>query len=160
MRVIGLIRRGGTFAVRFRIPADLRVRLGMTEFHRSLHTRDPREAERLGRQAVAWFWRQMESMRRMESVSRSDLEQAAQSYFEQLLSGHPTLPTIPMGSLAAREERRTELRSDLLALQKLIAGEAFAPTVESAAREMLFNHRLEPGQLSDADRHAATLLAA
>ena len=96
----------------------------------------------------------------METVSRSDLEQAAQSYFEQLLKGHPTLPPLPLSNLAAREERRTELRSDLSVLQKFIAGEAFAPTVEGAAREMLFNHRMEPDQLNEADRHTATLLAA
>lgn len=114
----------------------------------------------MGLQAVAWFWRQMESMRRMETASRADLEKAAQSYFEQLLSDHRTLPAMLLGNLAAREDRRRELRSDLLMLQKFLAGEAIIPAVDSAAREMLFNHRLEPDQLSSTEKHAAAVLAA
>ncbi|MDR7232733.1 hypothetical protein J2X45_003842, partial [Caulobacter sp. BE264] len=160
MRVIGLKKRGGTFVVRFRIPAELRSRLGMTEFHRSLHTRDPQEAERLGLQAAAWFWRQMESIGRMETATRSDLEQAAKWYFEQLLRGHPSLPVIPLSNPVEREERRAELRADLAVLRKFIAETAFSPTINGAARDMLLHQGIELDQLDDDDKRAAIKLAA
>lgn len=79
-----LLRRGAVYSVRFRVPADLRGKIGMVEFTRSLHTSDPAEARKRCLGATAWFRSTIVRLRYMPSPSRADLEDAAVAYFAEL----------------------------------------------------------------------------
>lgn len=79
-----LARRGAIYLVRFRLPVDLAARLRMVEFRRSLQTADPALARRRCAAATLWFKTQMDRFRSMQSLTRKDLERAAQSFFSHL----------------------------------------------------------------------------
>lgn len=83
-----LLRRGAVYAVRFRIPADLKAKIGMAEFTRSLHTSDPAEARTRCLGATVWFRTAIVRLRQMPAPSRTDLEEAARSLFEKLAAEH------------------------------------------------------------------------
>ena len=82
-----LARRGAVYLVRFRLPHDLAVRLGILELRRSLHTTDSRLAKARCLEATRWFRTTVEELRSMTEPSRAALELAALSYFEHLKAG-------------------------------------------------------------------------
>ncbi len=77
-----LARRGAVYQVRFRLPADLAISMGMAEFRRSLHTSNYQAARALCLRATVWFTSEVERLRAMPHPTRSDLEAAARAYFE------------------------------------------------------------------------------
>lgn len=77
-----LARRGAVYQVRFRLPADLAISMGMAEFRRSLHTSNYQTARALCLKATVWFTSEVERLRAMAHPTRSDLEAAARAYFE------------------------------------------------------------------------------
>lgn len=77
-----LARRGAVYQVRFRLPADLAISIGMAEFRRSLHTSNYQTARALCLKATVWFTSEIERLRAMAHPTRSDLEAAARAYFE------------------------------------------------------------------------------
>lgn len=79
-----LARRGAIYLVRFRLPVDLVPRFGMADFRRSLKTADPALARRRCSDATVWFQMQMDRCRAMQTLTRKDLEQAAQNFFAHL----------------------------------------------------------------------------
>ncbi|MEP6785466.1 MAG: DUF6538 domain-containing protein [Sphingomonadales bacterium] len=83
-RPVHLHRRGAVYAVRFRIPLDLCVSLGVVELRRSLQTADFDEARRRCLKATIWFRATMDKLRANLTASRADLEYAAQVFFAQL----------------------------------------------------------------------------
>lgn len=70
--------------MRFRIPADLVLSLGVVEFQKSLHTKDLTIAKRRCLSATNWFRGTMERLRHTGSPSKADLEAAARTFFAEL----------------------------------------------------------------------------
>lgn len=81
-----MARRGAVYFVRFRVPADLVVSLGIGEFRRSLHTADAVTARRRCIDAAAWFRTVMDELRAMPKPTRADLENAARRYLARLVA--------------------------------------------------------------------------
>ena len=83
-RASHLLRRGAVYSVRLRIPADLKRKIGMAEFARSLHTTAPAEARTRCLSAIAWFRSTIAWLQLMPFSARSDLDQAASACFSKL----------------------------------------------------------------------------
>lgn len=79
-------RRGAIYFVRFRIPVRLVARLGMVEFRRTLHTSDAQVARSRALRARVWFEANMQRLAAVPSLTRRDLEEAAQQFFTELAS--------------------------------------------------------------------------
>ena len=79
-----LARRGAVYLVRFRVPADLAIRLGMAEIARSLHTKESAVARSRCLAATNWFRETMSRMRETPHLTRADLERAASEYFQAM----------------------------------------------------------------------------
>lgn len=83
-RPLHLTRRAGVFGVRFRLPRDLEIALGLAEIRRSLHTKDRKVAEHRCLQATAWFRREVHRLRMASNPTKADLERAAREFFGRL----------------------------------------------------------------------------
>ena len=78
-------RRGGVYAIRFRVPVDLIEPLGLKEFHRSLATSSPLLARRRAALVTVWWRQTIESLRRMPNPTADDLKQSASAFFAMLV---------------------------------------------------------------------------
>lgn len=85
-RPANLERRGAIYVVRFRIPTDLMMRLGMTEIRRSLQTTSAHLAKERCLSATGWFRGLMDKLREMDQPTRKDLEAAAKIFFDRLVA--------------------------------------------------------------------------
>ena len=79
-----LLRRNGTYCVRFRIPADLVPALEITELRRSLGTTDPKLARERCQKATLWFRQLVDRSRMSNPPQRARFELAAQTFFDEL----------------------------------------------------------------------------
>lgn len=79
-----LARRGAIYQVRFRLPGDLALTLGVVELRRSLETSDHDEAKIRCAAATAWFRALMDELKSKRSPTRADLERSARAYFARL----------------------------------------------------------------------------
>lgn len=91
------------YAVRFRLPMDLAVRLGTTELQRSLFTTDWQTARRRCQAATVWFGDTMDQLRRSTQPSKEQLERADRDYFDRLKAendgvraDHPESPDLEL----------------------------------------------------------------
>ncbi|WP_438727918.1 DUF6538 domain-containing protein [Parasphingorhabdus sp. DH2-15] len=79
-----LMRRNNVFYVRFRIPKQLALKLGIRELCRSLRTSDLPTAKIKTITATFWFTETIAILEKMTSPTRIDLENAAREFFETL----------------------------------------------------------------------------
>ena len=77
-------RRRAIYFIRLRVPPDLIRPLDLTEFRRSLLTKDPATARRLCVMTTAWFRATMDQLRSMPKPTRADLEDAARQHFARM----------------------------------------------------------------------------
>jgi len=133
-----IIRRGNVYAVRFRIPADLQSKLGFTEFQRSLHTSDPREARRRGQLAITWFWTTLERLRAMTNPTRLDLENSARRQFLAFTRQHERPRDFPLADFANAVAWQIETsEAEMRDLDVQLVQNNYDAGVKAAARNML-----------------------
>lgn len=160
-----IIRRNGVYAVRFRVPVDLSVRIGVSEFQRSLKTRDPREARRRGQLVITWFWDELERLRQMKAPTREDFEAAARRFFESEVTTRPPLPyPLPLDFAYRNTPHIGVAEEALVDVRAMLRNVAFDETVRQTAAKMLGTAgidltSLDPGLAQLAEHYAARAMA-
>jgi uncharacterized protein DUF6538 len=155
-------RRGALYAVRYRLPADLAIKLGRDDIQRSLGTADWRIAWRRSQRATAWFRATVEHLRAMPVPSRADLEKAAQAFFKQLVEDDET----PRGIASDyRPEDQVALNVEssqarLASLEHQLRSLDFEPRVWAFARELVSQAGAEFDELDARLQTVAVRLAA
>lgn len=161
MRPIHLTRRGAVYAVRFRLPIDLASRLAMTELRKSLHTSDIALARKRCLQATVWFRAEVERLRRMATPTRTDLEEAARTYFaalaRELDQPRPFDPDYLELDVAMNVEASCK---DMADLEIELKANAFGGGVRLAAADMLAGIGIDPESLDPKTQVVAYQLAA
>jgi integrase len=104
-----LVRRGGAYAARLRVPADLVERVGRRELTKGLGTSDPHEAKRKVRIIVDGWLRQFDELRRQKMVAYEDTAAAPSMHYDAaLLQDDQARARIPSeADLEASIERAT-----------------------------------------------------
>lgn len=77
-----IVLRGGTYYVRIAVPLDLKPRIRRREIWQSLHTKDPREAKRLGAIALAKLQNDWAALRQKRQPGEFELRTAVQLFFK------------------------------------------------------------------------------
>ena len=80
-----LERRGAVYYARIRIPSHLRVKLGTSDFRRSLGTKDYATACQRCNAVANWFFDTVEQIGAMATLDRDLLEKAANAYLAGLM---------------------------------------------------------------------------
>jgi integrase len=104
-----LIRRGGAYSARLRVPADLVERIGRKELTKGLGTSDPHEAKRKVRAVVDEWLRHFDYLRRQRLVTNEDIATAPGAHYDAALlrddQARALTPT--EADLEAQRERAT-----------------------------------------------------
>ena len=160
-----IIRRNGVYAVRFRVPVDLSVRIGVREFQRSLKTRDPREARRRGQLVITWFWDELERLRQMKAPTREDFEAAARRFLESEVTTRPPLPyPLPLDFAYRNTPHIGVAEEALVDVRTMLRNVSFDEMVRQTAAKMLGTAgveltSLDPGLAQLAEHYAARATA-
>lgn len=160
-RPLHLTRRGAVYAVRFRIPSDLVVALGVAELRRSLFTSDSVVARRRCKEASSWFTGLMEVYRHVKSPNRQDFEDAARRYFDRLsrdLDRPRGFSSDRLDEEVAEQIEHSQARIEDLN-EQLIRND-FDPTVINEARMLVALIGLNFDELTDVRSQYAQKLAA
>ncbi len=136
-RPVNLSRRGAVYVVRLGIPKHLQGKLGISEIRRSLHTKDMSEAKRRCADAQRWFGKLMDRMMAERSLSRVDIEAAANRYFFSLINNHGPLEDVSANPADTTAYNLEMNAGRLEALDFQFQNNKFDGEVEATARSML-----------------------
>ncbi len=92
-----VIRRGGRYAYRARVPVDLVARLGRFEITRSLKTADPGMARRHASRVGSSFHLIWDKVRNDPMLSREQIDELIRTYFHELLEADRMWRVADMG---------------------------------------------------------------
>ena len=107
-----LIRRGGAYSARLRVPKDLIEAVGRKELVKALGTNDPVEANRRVRAVVDGWLRQFDSLRNRSAMSDDDKAELIWSHYTGTLDRDEHLrATIPTESEIDRAAERAVERA-------------------------------------------------
>jgi integrase len=149
MALAHLARRGAVYYFRARLPFDLAPRLGVPELCRSLGTMDFKVARIRCVAATLWFHETTNRLRAMTAPTRTDLERAANAYFQELLKelSHPNDPSGIAYDEDEQHENNKELtRSEIERLDRVIRLRQFTP-YEKEARALVSGIGLDFDQI-------------
>jgi len=154
-----LLRRGAVYWVRFRVPADLSRALECTEIRRSLGVKDLAAARRRCLAATLWFQSTLDTLRRMPSPTRADLEEAARTFFERLTE---EVGLERLGVLDDAEVDRLLRTSDerIVELDRQLRANEFDHWVRKAAASMCGDAGVDMSEAGEDRRILARSLAA
>lgn len=159
-RPVHLARRGGVYLVRFRLPKDLSLALGMSEIRRSLLTRDRKTAEACCLHATAWFRQEVVRLRMASNPTRGDLERAAREFFERLRAGLDQPRTFDPDNFDLDVANAVELANAQLELHQIeLTENRFGFASRYSADEMLVRVGIDPGSLEPSTMQTARRLA-
>ena len=133
-----LERRDAVYYFRVRIPCRLKSAFGVSDFRKSLGTKNYAVACRRCNAAIFWFETTITRMERMGAFSREKLEEAAISYFAELREIADQSRDIPVDYFDQELSfQTTETRQELAKLDGALLSRQFSPAAEQSARRMM-----------------------